>query len=195
MTETLKQFFGAYFHQDWRDEYGTYENAISSFGRSASIEQVHEVMANIDSIVERGNSQNFDISRFGGNYRMSADNMTPSMFLKEVIRILSGILKDRDYCKQSEDCARAFFGACFDRNWRYVYDNTNDVIRSYAEISSIRDIDLLVYFAECKLNPSKVNKFSIREYDGYYEPIEDGLSNREFLNAMLEILLEVRSKK
>ncbi|MGO4569648.1 contact-dependent growth inhibition system immunity protein [Rhizobium sp. 2YAF20] len=66
MDDLVRQFFGGYFHQDWRLEYGSYKAAIEDFVRNAEPQQLDVVLEFIDAFLSSGDYEEFDMVKFGG---------------------------------------------------------------------------------------------------------------------------------
>ncbi len=50
----LEQFFGGYFHQDWKDFYGSAETAIEQFVNDASRAELAKALRELDDLLALG---------------------------------------------------------------------------------------------------------------------------------------------
>ena len=84
MTEAVRQFFGCYFHQDWKQEYRDYQAAVDDFVKGANVKQLEEVTDFVDAYLSSGKPESFAMSEFGGFYRPEGDGISNIEFLKYV---------------------------------------------------------------------------------------------------------------
>ncbi|EJK79513.1 hypothetical protein G6M87_01215 [Rhizobium rhizogenes] len=84
MDDLVRQFFGGYFHQDWRLEYGSYKAAIEDFVRNAEPQQLDAVLEFVDTFLLSGDCEGFDMVRFEGFYNPKGDGLSKLDFLNAV---------------------------------------------------------------------------------------------------------------
>jgi len=88
----LYQLFGGYFHEDWRDESGTAENAIRSYAADAPVEAVSAARDELDRLLGSGLDE-AQLSRvlesgFGCMYAPSSDGITTADWLTSARALL-----------------------------------------------------------------------------------------------------------
>ncbi len=97
MYESLKQFLGAYFHQDWVEDAGddNADTVIQHFALDASRADIEQVAQELSGLLE--NSTDIELSVFvvdsGCWYEPSADGLKTRAWLKRVHSELSSYLR------------------------------------------------------------------------------------------------------
>lgn len=88
MTDPVRQFFACYFHQDWRLEYDNYLDAIADFVNGADNLQLKAVLDFVDSFLEVGKSEEFDMRDVGGFFSPAGEGETNFNFLKTIKELI-----------------------------------------------------------------------------------------------------------
>ncbi|MFO1173614.1 MAG: contact-dependent growth inhibition system immunity protein [Paracoccaceae bacterium] len=88
----LRQLFGAYFHEDWADEFGTTENVVAAFMRKEPAEVVAGARRNLSMFIETGyTDQEIDklLQELGCYYYCDPNHSTYFRWLQGVLEIMS----------------------------------------------------------------------------------------------------------
>ncbi len=183
-NDPTRQFFGAYFHQDWKLEYGNYQAAIDDFVRQAQPQDLAVVLAEIGPYLASDNYEDFDTSKFGGNYCPEGDGLSTRDFLNAIKRSIHrklGIIDiDRNHA------AMQLFGGYFHQDWKLVYDSYLDAIDDFVQLASPQQLDAVLDVISPYLPVGNSEDFDIVNFGGNYHLEADGLSKHDFLTAIKE---------
>ncbi|MCV9910495.1 contact-dependent growth inhibition system immunity protein [Brucella sp. HL-2] len=195
MENSLKQFFGAYFYQGWKDDYGSYEDAVSSFGKGGNLSQVDDVIKYLEKIIEAGDVDKFDIANYGANYNLKADHIDGVTFLKKIVKILRKKRVQRVYSRESEAEAINFFQTYFSQDSNNSYNGLEDVLDNFGKRATLKQLDFVIDYARSMCDSVNVEQFEIKGVGGIYSPSSQGLSNREFFSILIDRLSDARNLK
>ncbi|MBE1507284.1 contact-dependent growth inhibition system immunity protein [Rhizobium viscosum] len=185
-----RQFFGAYFHQDWSLIYDSYQAAIDDFVREASPQQLNTVLDLIEPYLQRGNCEDFEISKYGGNYRPEGDGLSKREFLTAIRRSIHRKMGIIDVDKNHP--AMQFFGGYFHQDWKLVYESYLDVIEDFVRQASLEQLDAVLDVISPYLASDSCEHFDIGLFGGNYHPEEDGISKLDFLSAIKQSIEQKR---
>ncbi|MBB4571776.1 contact-dependent growth inhibition system immunity protein [Rhizobium leucaenae] len=177
-----RQFFGAYFHQDWSLIYDSYQAAIDDFVREASAQQLNAVLDLIEPYLQSGNCEDFDMSKYGGNYRPEGDGLSKRAFLTAIRRSIHRKIGIVDVDKNHP--AMQFFGGYFHQDWKLVYNSYRDVIADFVGQASLQQLDAVLEVISPYLASGSCEDFDISLFGGNYHPEDDGISKFDFLSAI-----------
>ena len=81
----LEGFFGAYLHQDWRDEFESLDNAVAAFKKSESLEEVTKAKNELAMLAQLSESQiQKKLLAMGCYYSPTADNLTCAQWIAQL---------------------------------------------------------------------------------------------------------------
>ena len=83
MQESVRQFFGCYFHQDWSVEYASYQAAVDDFSKFADAQQLKDVLEFVQELLAKEHSE-VDMTAFGGSYSPPNAGVSNAEFLNYV---------------------------------------------------------------------------------------------------------------
>ncbi|BFM08574.1 contact-dependent growth inhibition system immunity protein [Halioxenophilus aromaticivorans] len=89
MSEVLDYFFDAYFHQDWRDDYGSSFEAAEDFAKTEPAEAKTHLTSALSGLLEREKLPQDTLNGLGGNFKPESENMEVREWVIKVIEILS----------------------------------------------------------------------------------------------------------
>lgn len=82
MNNSVKQFFGCYFHQDWRLEYDGFRAAIDDFAKHSTPNELVDVLAFANEMLAADDVEAFAPVQYGGSYHLEGDKVTSAEFLQ-----------------------------------------------------------------------------------------------------------------
>lgn len=88
MSEIFEYFFDAYFHQDWRDDYGSSFEAIEDFAKAEPAESKTQLVNALSNLLERGELPQDTINKLGGNFKPESEGMDVREWVIEALEIL-----------------------------------------------------------------------------------------------------------
>ena len=83
----LQYLFGAYFHQDFFEDFGDCQSAVGAFVRENQEAYVQSALADLDRLVSLGLTEpelDYIIDELGCYYAFSVDDLYPSEWLAQV---------------------------------------------------------------------------------------------------------------
>lgn len=88
MNETLKYFFDAYLHQDWRDDYSSSLDAARAFNADEPLDSKKELKAAMLELLENNDLPQDTVNKLGGNFRPETEGMSVNNWIEEVAKII-----------------------------------------------------------------------------------------------------------
>lgn len=89
----LRHFFGSYFHQDWDIDYGSTEEVVDAFVRREPQEAIDGAKKELREIIDDSCTE-AEIEKilldFGCEYYVDKSHSQPSIWIKQVLELLSG---------------------------------------------------------------------------------------------------------
>ena len=99
-SDRLRQFFAAYFHQDWRSEYCSYSEAVADYSSCGELEDRKLALLEIEKLIslsEQGSLQEKDLyQNFGCYYMPSKSGVSVTEWLINIKTEMSKILESRE---------------------------------------------------------------------------------------------------
>ncbi len=88
MSEIFEYFFDAYFHQDWRDDYGSSFEAIEDFVKAEPTESKTQLVGALNDLLEQEELPQNTINKLGGNFKPESEGMEVREWIIRVLEIL-----------------------------------------------------------------------------------------------------------
>ncbi len=88
MSEILEYFFDAYFHQDWRDDYGSSFQAVEDFAKAESTESKVQLAQALAELSNKGDLPQNTINKLGGNFKPESEGMSVNEWIGKVLEIV-----------------------------------------------------------------------------------------------------------
>lgn len=89
MNDTLKYFFEAYFHQDWRDDYSSSMEAVKAFNNEEPLESKIQLKNEILHLLQASNLPQNTINNLGGNFKPETEGLSVNSWFEMVVKIIS----------------------------------------------------------------------------------------------------------
>ncbi len=88
MNEIFEYFFDAYFHQDWRDDYGSSFEAVEDFAKAEPAESKIQLVQALTELSNKGDLPQDTLNKLGGNFKPESEGMSVNEWISKVLEIV-----------------------------------------------------------------------------------------------------------
>jgi hypothetical protein len=88
MSEIFEYFFDAYFHQDWRDDYGSSLKAVEDFAKAEPRESKAQLVQALTELSNKSDLPQDTINKLGGNFKPESEGMSVNEWISKVLEIV-----------------------------------------------------------------------------------------------------------
>lgn len=90
----IKQFFGAYFHQDWDIDGDNWEQVIATYLETNDVNEIQNLTVQIDNLIKDIRSNKVDENTFPSNYDCEYNFVADGLSALEWLSRINAALKD-----------------------------------------------------------------------------------------------------
>ncbi|SFP22473.1 hypothetical protein SAMN04488056_1353 [Cohaesibacter marisflavi] len=90
----IKQFFGAYFHQDWDIDGDNWEQVIATYLETNDVNEIRNLTVQIDNLIQDIRSNKVDENTFPSNYDCEYNFVADGLSALEWLSRMNAALKD-----------------------------------------------------------------------------------------------------
>lgn len=88
MSGIFEYFFDAYFHQDWRDDYGSSLEAVEDFAKAEPRESKAQLVQSLTELSNKSDLPQDTINKLGGNFKPESEGMSVNEWISKVLEIV-----------------------------------------------------------------------------------------------------------